>query len=162
MKKILVAVAVGVLLVGTFSIVSAVGKVGKAGKFENILNAQDVERATGISGIKQVPRQPLSNFMNGELNFISRDGSPLLMVQIRPDYMYEALKADTGYFRSTVSGLGDDAFTSPSFDPQFSVNVRKGHYVMVITTNIDPKDKKRTLLGMDQLLKIANVVDQRL
>ena len=162
MKKILVSIVVGALLVGTFSLVSAVGKVSKAGKFENILTAQDVERVTGMSGIMRVPRQPVSTFMNGELNFISRDGSPLLMVQIRPDYVYEDLKADKGYFKSAVSGIGEDAFTSPSFDPQFSVNVRKGQYVMVITTNIDPRNKKRTFLGMDQLLKIANIVDKRL
>jgi hypothetical protein len=156
MKKIwgilLVLLLVGGMLVPVFG----------SGQFDNILTTADVEKATGLSGVKQVPREPLNKFKNGDLNFVQSDGTPILMIQIRPDFVYETMKSDSGYFKAALPGIGEEAFTSPAFDPQFSINMHKGHYVTVVTTHVDPKDKTKTVLKMDQLIAIAKIVASRM
>ena len=139
-----------------------VAPVLATGQFDHILTIAHVEKATGLSGIKQVPREPLNKFRNGDLNFVLPDGTPLLMIQFRPAFMFDAMKADSGYFKTPISGIGEEAFTSPAFDPQFSINLHKGHYVSVVTTNVDPKDKTRTVLNMDKLIAIAKLVASRM
>jgi hypothetical protein len=133
-----------------------------AGQYDHIITAADVEKLTGLTGVKQVPREPLNKFRNGDLNFVTKTDQPLLMIQFRPGFMLETLKADSGYFKAAVKGIGDEAFTSPSFDPQFSLNFRKGQYVAIVTTDIDPKDKKKTMLSMDQLTALAKLVASRM
>jgi hypothetical protein len=133
-----------------------------AGQFDHIISAADVDKATGLTGVKQVPREPLNKFRNGDLNFVQKNDQPLLMVQFRPAFMLETLRSDSGYFKASVPGVGEEAFTSPSFDPQFSINFRKGNTVAIVTTHIDPKDKKKTILSMDQLIALAKLVASRM
>jgi hypothetical protein len=132
-----------------------------AGQFDNIISPADVEKVTGLRGIKQVPRDQTSKFKNGDLNFVAAD-RPILMIEFRPVFVFDAMKADSGYFKKSVPGLAEEAFTSPAFDPQFSVNLRKGRYVAVITTHIDEKDKKRTVLSLDHLISLAKLVASRM
>lgn len=148
-----------VLLIVTSSFLSA--GTSPAGQFDAIISAADVEKVTGMTGVKQVPRDRTSKFKNGDLNFIVID-QPILMIEFRPGFAFEAMKTDSGYYKTPVQGIGEEAFTSPAFDPQFSVNFRKGKYVAVITTHIDGKDKKRTILSMDQLVSLAKLVASRM
>jgi hypothetical protein len=134
----------------------------EAGQFDRIISAADVEKATGLAGVKQVPRDQASKFKNGDLNFVTGSDQPILMIEFRPVFVFDAMKADTGYYKKQVPGLGEEAFTSPAFDPQFSVNLRKGKYVAVVTTHIDPRDRKKTLLTLDQLISLAKLVESRM
>lgn len=154
-RTVMIALAVIVVAV-------LIAPVFASGKFDNLITTSDVERATGLTGVKQVPREQQNKFRNGDINFISRDGQPLLMIEIRPDFVLDAMKADSGYFKAPVNGLGVEAFTSPAFDPQFSINLHKGNYVTVVTTHVDPKDKTKTVLKMDQLIAIAKIVAERM
>lgn len=132
-----------------------------AAQFDNIISAADVEKVTGMKGVKEVPRDRTSKFKNGDLNFIVNN-QPILMIEFRPAFAFDAMKADSGYYKTAMQGIGEEAFTSPAFDPQFSVNFRKGRYVAVITTHIDSKDKKRTILSMDHLVSLAKLVASRM
>jgi hypothetical protein len=156
MKQLLAAVvACGMMICGT------AGKTA-AGQFDNIISSAEVEMVTGLTGVKQVPRDRTSKFKNGDINFIASGDRPVLMIEFRPVFVFEAMKADSGYFKKSIPGLAEEAFTSPAFDPQFSVNLRKGKYVAVITTHIDPKDKKSTVLSLDHLTSLAKLVASRM
>lgn len=141
---------------------------GVAGQFDNVLSVADVEKATGLSGVKQVPRNKAvdgiteNKFLTGDINFVRADNQPILMVQFRPLFILEQLKSDAGYVKAQLQGLGEEAFTSPAFDPQTTVNFKKGNYVVVIATHIDPKDKTKTILKMDQVISLAKIVASRM
>lgn len=156
MKKLLLGAILCIIMTGTWS-----GTAG-AGQFDSIISAGEVEKITGLAGVKQVPRDRASKFKNGDLNFVAGGDHPILMIEFRPVFVFEAMKSDSGYFKKQLAGLGEEAFTSPAFNPQFSVNFRKGRYVAVITTHIDPKDKKRTVLSMDHLISLAKLVASRM
>lgn len=137
-------------------------ETASAGKFDNIISAADVEKITGISEIKQVPRVQSNKFKNGDINFVSARDEPLLMIEFRPAFVFSAMKADSGYFKTSLPGIGEEAFTSPSFDPQFSVNLIKGKHVAVVTTHIDGQDKKKTVIKMEHLIALAKLVAARM
>jgi hypothetical protein len=152
MKKL--AVAVVSLLV----IAGLVGPAFAGGQYDHIISAADVEKATGLTGVKQVPREKLNKFRNGDLNFVMKDDRPILMVQFRPLFLYDQMKADPGYFKTAVPGVGGAAFTSPAFAPQFSVNFIKGGHFAIVTTHVDPKDRTKTVLTMDQVIAVSKLV----
>lgn len=161
MKNLLVLVLVCAFAVGL------VGNV-RAGQYDNIVSAADVERATGLQGIKQVPRvkatdgMTANKLLTGDLNFVRQDGEPVLIIQFRPVFVYDGMKADSGYFKAAVPGIGDEAFLSPSFPPQNAVNIRKGSHVAVVTAHIDPKDSSKTIISLDQLTSVAKLVASRM
>lgn len=129
------------------------------GQFDHVINAADVEKITGLKGVKQVSREKLNKFRNGDLNFLLSNDKPLLMIQFRPSYVFAAMKADS---KASIPGVGEEAFSSPAFDPQFSVNFLKGNYYAIVTTHVDEKDKTKTVLKMDQLIAIAKLVASKM
>ncbi len=162
MKKLVSFFVLSFLIVATV----AVGE-GSAAQFDNIITAADVEQITGMAGVKQVPRQPLDKFRNGDLNFALASGEPVLMVQFRPvqvfdTNVFEYLRTDSGYYKAPLRGIGEQAFTSPAFAPQFAVNFRKGHLFAVVTTHVDPRDHSKTVLKMDHLVTLAKLIASRM
>jgi hypothetical protein len=140
----------------------------QAGQFDNIITAADVEKATGLSGVKQVPRQKAvdgitqNKFLTGDLNFIRSDSQPIIEVQFRPSFAFDQFKGDSGFIKAPVPGLGDEAYTSPAFDPQTTVNFKKGAYFVAVSTHIDPRDKKRSVLKIDQVIAVARIIASRM
>jgi hypothetical protein len=151
-----------VLAVSLLVLAALIAPVFATGQFDNIITTADVEKATGLTGVKQVPREPLDKLRNGDLNFVANGNQPILMIQFRPLFLFETVKADSGYFKTSIPGVGDAAFTSPAFEPQFSVNFIKGNHYAIVTTNIDPKDKTRTILKLDQLITLSKIVASRM
>jgi len=152
MKKLFVMAAALLIIAGL------VAPVFAEGQFDHIISAADVEKATGLAGVKQVSRVKLDKFRNGDLNFMTKDDKPLLMIQFRPLFLFDEMKGDPGYFKAAVPGVGESAFTSPAFAPQFSVNFIKGGHFGIVTTHVDPKDKNKTVLTMDQVVAVAKLV----
>jgi hypothetical protein len=155
MKKLFVTIVSLLLMAGLSSKTSA-------GQFDHIITAPDVEKITGLTGIKQVPRETMNKFKNGDLNFVASSGQPILMIEFRPAFVFDAMKSDSGYYKTPVPDVGEEAFTSPAFDPQFSVNFRKGNYVAVVTTHIDAREKNRTMLTMEHLVSLAKLIASRM
>jgi len=156
MKKILGA------LLSLLIVAGCIAPVFAEGQFDHVITAADVEKATGLTGVKQVARVKLDKFRNGDLNFMTSDDKPLLMIQFRPLFLFDQMKADPGYFKAAVPAVGEAAFTSPAFAPQFSVNFIKGGHFGIVTTHVDPKDKNKTVLTMDQVINLAKVVASKL
>ena len=153
MKKFFLAMMSLAIMAGLSATVYA------EGQFDHVITTADVEKLTGLKGVKQVPREKLNKFRNGDLNFVLSDDKPLLMIQFRPGYVFEAMKADS---KASIPGVGEEAFSSPAFDPQFSVNFLKGNYYAIVTTHVEEKDKTKTVLNMDQLIAIAKLVASKM
>jgi hypothetical protein len=142
--------------------------VNASGKFDNIITAVDVEKATGLTGLKQVPRQKAvdgitaNKFLTGDINFVRSDNQPVIAVQFRPSFAFDQFKGDSGFIKAPVPGVGDEAYTGPSFDPQTNVNFVKGGYYVAVSTHIDPKDKTRAVLKIDQVIAVAKVIASRM
>src|SRR5512134_2386140 len=138
MKKWFVHVVIAV-----FAAATAVSAL--AGQYDTIISATDVEKATGLTGVKQVPRDKAApgytenKLLTGDLNFINKEGQPILMIQFRPSFIYEKFKEDTDYFKAAIPGIGNDAFSSPNYPPQYTVNFVKGSHYAVVSTHLDPK-----------------------
>jgi hypothetical protein len=156
MKKLVLAILSLAIMAGLSATIHA------EGQFDHVITVADVEKITGLKGVKQVPREKLNKFRNGDLNFLLGNDKPLLMVQFRPSYVFAAMKADSGYVKASVPGVGQEAFTSPAFDPQFSINFLKGNYFAIVTTHVDVTDKTKTILKMDQLIAIAKLVASKM
>jgi hypothetical protein len=142
MKRLAVAVVSFLVIAGL------VAPVFAGGQYDHIISAADVEKATGPTGVKQAPREKLSRFRNGDLNFVMKDDRPILMVQFRPLFLYDQMKSDPGYFMAAVPGVGGAAFTTPDFAHQFSVIFIKGDHFAIVTTHVDPKDQNKMVLTM--------------
>ena len=142
--------------------------IAAAGKFDTIISAADVEKATGLTGVKQVPRQKAvegiteNKFLTGDINFVRSDNQPILEIQFRPSFAFDQFKGDSGFIKAPVPGLGEEAYTSPSFDPQTTVNFKKGSYFVAVSTHINPKDKTKTMLKIDQVIAIAKTIASRM
>ncbi|MDH4162130.1 MAG: hypothetical protein OEW15_05500 [Nitrospirota bacterium] len=161
MLKRLISAVIIVCLAGLFSSVSA-------GQFDNIISAADVEKATGLTGVKKVPRDKAApgytenKLLTGDINFVRSDGQPILMIQFRPAFVYDQFKADTEYNKGAVPGIGSDAFSSPVYPPQYTINFVKGNYYAAVTTHLDPKNESKTLIPFDQLTAISKLVASRM
>lgn len=144
------------------------GAVQAQGKFDNIITAADVEKATGLAGLKQVPRAKavegvtVNKFLTGDINFVRSDNQPIIAVQFRPSFAFDQFKGDSGFIKAPVTGLGDEAYTGPSFDPQTNVNFVKGGYYVSVSTHVDPKDKNKAVLKIDQVIAVAKVIASRM
>lgn len=162
MKKWLSLAVCVALALGLFSAVNA------SGRLDNIINASDVEQATGLKGLRQVPRaKPVdgiteNKFLTGDINFVSSNNQPVIEVQFRPSFAFEQFKGDSGFFKTSVPGLGDEAYTGPSFDPQTTVSFLKGRYYVAVATHIDPKDKSRTVLPIEKVIAVAKTIASRM
>lgn len=162
MKKLLLFAVCFVLMAGLLSVVSATGK------FDKIVSAADVEKATGLRGLKQVPRQKAvdgitgNKLLTGDINFVRSDNQPVIAIQFRPAFAFDQFKGDSGFIKSPVKGIGDEAYTGPSFDPQTSVNFVKGGYFVAVATHIDPRDRSKTVLPIDKVIAVAKVVAERM
>ena len=162
MKKLLF------LAVCSFLVVSVLGGVNATGKFDNVITAADVEKATGLTGLKQVPRQKAvdgittNKFLTGDINFVRSDNQPVIAVQFRPSFAFDQFKGDSGFIKAPVAGIGDEAYTGPSFDPQTNVNFVKGGYYVAVATHVDPRDKTRAVLKIDQVIAVAKVIASRM
>jgi len=156
------------LVIGLCLVIGLQANSAKAGQFDNIVSAADVEKATGLTGVKQVPRQKAvegiteNKFLTGDINFVRSDNQPILEVQFRPSFAFDQFKGDSGFIKAPVPGLGEEAFTSPSFDPQTTVNFKKGAYFVAVSTHVNPKDKTKPVLKIDQVIAIAKTIASRM
>jgi len=156
MKRLFTALTI-IMLVTAFMTLPAI-----AGDLTKSLSISDVEKVTGLSGLKLVPRDQKSKVLTGDLNFVDPSGQPVLIIQFRPLFVFEKWKADGGSFKESVSGVGDDAFMGPAFDPQFFVDFKKGDHTVVVSTVISSDDMMKTVLPMEKLIEIGKLIASRI
>jgi hypothetical protein len=86
---------------------------------QSLITVADVEKVSGLIGIKQ-------QVQGDSLTFRTQDNKLVLKVQVRNDRIYKQTKAEKLSFHASVSGIGDDAFDSPSDDLNMGVSSPDG------------------------------------
>lgn len=156
MRKALLALVVAIVLLS-----AALSVFAAAGPYDRYLSVVDVQRLTGLQGVKQVPRDP-SKGAGGDLNFAVGNDRLILMVLFSGVSNYEPSKAQKGYFKSAVAGVGEAAFCGPAADPQYILVFKKKTYCVSVSTYFNFGAKPPTMLTMDQLIAIAKLVASRI
>lgn len=129
--------------------------------YQKLLTISDVESATGVKGLKLVPRNAAKGAA-GDLNFAKADGSLLLMAQFGNADLFKQWKAQEGFYNAAVSGVGDEAFNGPKggIGP-YVLFLRKGAHSVGLSTYLDA-DTMKPMLSQDQLRALAKIVASRL
>jgi hypothetical protein len=124
------------------------------------LTIADVEKATGLSGVKQVAQGSMTG-AGGDLNFVGPDGKLILMVKFATASLYEATKKNQTVFHAVVPDIGDEAFDAPPGAMQYVLYVKKGTKAVSVTSFISTTRPYAPKLTMDQLKALARVVLSR-
>jgi len=128
------------------------------GQLDKYLSIADVQKGTGLSGIRQVPK---SEEADGDLNFARADGMLILSASIYPASAYASAKSSRTGFKSTVQGIGEEAFWGPRDGPPlYILAFRKGAYTIILNTELDSPTSSR--LSMEQLAAIAKLMASRM
>ena len=129
---------------------------------ENLLTVDDVEKATGMKGIKLIPRNPAIG-AGGDLNFALEDNTILLIVAIQNVSMYVEWKKQEGFFYAAVSGIGDEAFEGPSFgEHRYVLIFRKGENAISLSSFFNMEARGKPFLSQEQLRELAKIMISRL
>jgi hypothetical protein len=129
---------------------------------EKLLTANDVEQATGLQGIKLIPRNPVIG-AGGDLNFSLQDNTMILTVAIQDSSMYERWKSEEGFFHSDVSGIGDEAFNGPSFgEYRYVLIFRKGKTAVSLSGFFNTQAGGEPYLNQEKLQALAKIMVSRL
>jgi hypothetical protein len=134
---------------------------GQINPYDKYLTVADIEKATGLSGVKPVPREPQKG-AGGHLNFAGKNGDMLLIASFLTAQEYGFYKHEKSMVKATIPGVGDEALTGPAADPQYMLLARKGDKCVALSTFVDPAAPEKTLLTMDQLIALGKIVIERL
>ncbi len=141
-----------ILIVASALLAGAMCITLPARQFVRFLNAAEVQQATGQKGITQVPATA-----DSDLKFATQDGKVILSVSFLPAGTYAAARSSPKGFKSSLKGVGEDAFVGPANGPPLFVLVfRKGNYTVMLDTELDDSNQPR--LTMEQLTAIAKIV----
>lgn len=129
---------------------------------EGLLSTDDVEKATGVHGLKLIPKNSQMG-AGGDLNFALENNTLVLMVTIQDSSMYEKWKGEEGFFHASVSEIGDEAFEGPSFgEIRYILVFRKGDKAISVTSFINMKAGGKPFLSQEQLRDLAKTITSRL
>lgn len=127
-----------------------------ARQFVRFLKAADIQQATGLKGVTQLP--PTAD---SDLNFASQDGKVILSASFLPASSFAAARSSEKGFKSSLKGVGEEAFVGPANGPPLFVLVfRKGDYTVILNTELD--DSNRPRLTLEQITAIAKIVASRM
>jgi hypothetical protein len=128
--------------------------------FEKYLTGADIEKATGMKGIKPIPRGSAAG-AGGDLNFTDGSGELILMIQFADVKNFAGFKSK--YAKGAVSGVGEQAIQGGSM-PGMADNLlafTKGAHCVVLTAFGDFINKK-VYLTIDQLTALGKLIASRL
>jgi len=128
------------------------------GQLDKYLSVADVQKVTGLTGLRQVPRNEEAD---GDLNYARPDGKIILSVSFYPSSAYASAKSSRTGFKSNVQGIGEEAFLGPRDGPPlFILAFRKGAHTVILNTELE--SSKSTRLSTEQLTAIAKLIASRM
>jgi len=149
------------LLAAVIFVYAAPGVLAQGTPYDKYLTAADIEKATGLTGVKLVPREPRKG-AGGHLNFANAKGDLVLLASFLSAADFNSYKNAPGMVKSQVQGLGDEAFIGPASDLPYMLVVRKGDKCLALSTFADSQKPGANRLTMDQLKAVAKVVIGRM
>ena len=134
------------------------------------LTAADVEKVSGLAGIHAVARMSQPG-AGGALNFVGADNHLVVMVNFGPAELYRRARNQKELnvggtmipmplYHADVSGVGDEAFSSPPGPVQYILYARKGDKAISVSTYLRPGASKG-VLTIDQLKQLASIIFSR-
>jgi len=149
------------LLAAVIFVYAAPGVLAQGTPYDKYLTTADIEKATGLTGVKLVPREPRKG-AGGHLNFANAKGDLILLASFLSAADFNSYKNAPGMVKSQVQGLGDEAFIGPASDLPYMLVVRKADKCLALSTFADPQQPSANRLTMDQLKAVAKVVIGRM
>jgi hypothetical protein len=138
------------------------GLWAQANPYHKYLTAADIEKVTGLTGVKEVPRNPQKG-AGGNLNFADGDGNLILIASFLTAGDFKAYKSEEDMVKETVEGVGEEAFFGPgSSDPPYLLLIRKGDRCLALSTFVSDADPLKTRIPMPQLIAIGKIVIGRM
>lgn len=89
------------------------GSFAQSTKYDKYLTVADIQKVTGLTGIKQVPRDPKKG-AGGHLNFADGKGNMILLASFLTSEEFDFYKSEEGLVKEKIPGLGDEAFSGPA------------------------------------------------
>jgi hypothetical protein len=139
---------------------SVLGAWALAGSFQyaKFLTVADIEKVTGLQGVNSMPK---SQDADGDLNFSRQDGKLLLSATFLPANAYVGYKSSKEGFKSTVPGVGEEAFIGPAGNsPSYILVFRKGEYAVLLNTELEKGTTTR--LPIEHLIALGKIIASRM
>ncbi|HEX3047143.1 MAG TPA: hypothetical protein VHY08_20485 [Bacillota bacterium] len=159
MKKLLsIAILMMVFCLITSVAWSAPRKVTKVSEY---LTAVDIEKISSLKGVKLIAKDP-SIGAGGDLNFATSEKKMIVMIQVVAKSYYNSYKEM--YYKAEVKALGDQAIECATIPKSASnmVVFAKGTQCIALTAFANPKDFSKNMLTVEQLIKLAKIIDSRI
>ena len=128
---------------------------------EELITVAEVEKTSKIEGVQVVARDAKPG-ATGDVNFANEAGGVFLVVTLGTSDQFDESKTGDTYGKA-VSGIADEAYLGPKESLSKTPNklvFRKGNDSVALTTFFTAPDK--TVLSIDQLEEIANIIAGRL
>jgi hypothetical protein len=127
-------------------------------QYAQFLTIQDIEKVTGLKGVNLVAK---SADADGDLNFARKDGKLILSASFLPASAYVGAKSSRDGFKSTIPGIGEEAFIGPAGDsPSFILVFRKAAYTVLLNTELENETRAR--MTLEQLTALAKIISSRM
>jgi len=141
---------------------ACLASTSQAGTYEKYLSADEVKTVAGMDAVTLKPEKDTE-----PLKFTNGGGSPILSVRFATAKTYNKEEAKKiGIFKESLSGIGEDAFSSPSADPQYSLYFKKGPLAVTLTAfyNANSKSGAPTpyFFTIDQLKELAKRIASKI
>ncbi|MDH7513659.1 MAG: hypothetical protein QHH14_12005 [Clostridiales bacterium] len=149
------------ILVLIFSLLLIPGLFAQPTEYDKYLTVADIQKVTGLTGIKQVPRDPKKG-AGGHLNFADEKGNMILLASFLTAEEFDFYKSEEGLVKEKIPGLGDEAFSGPAAGTPYMVVMRKGSKGAALSTFFETAEMTATRLSMDHLISLSKIVLSRL
>lgn len=137
------------------------GSFAQSTKYDKYLTVADIQKVTGLTGIKQVPRDPKKG-AGGHLNFADGKGNMILLASFLTSEEFDFYKSEEGLVKEKIPGLGDEAFSGPATGTPYMLVMRKGSKSVALSTFFETAEMMATRLSMDHLISLSKIVLSRL
>lgn len=137
------------------------GSFAQSTEYDKYLTVADIQKVTGLTGIKQVPRDPKKG-AGGHLNFADGKGHMLLLASFLTAEEFDFYKSEEGLVKEKIPGLGDEAFSGPATGTPYMLVMREGAKGVALSTFFETAEMTATRLSMDHLISLGKIVLSRL
>jgi hypothetical protein len=149
---------ISILAAGFLCVTLGIVVLAYSYQYAKFVTIQDIEKVTGLKGVNMMAK---SADADGDLNFARQDGKLILSATFLPASAYVGAKSSKAGFKSTISGIGEEAFIGPAGDsPSYMLVFHKAAYTVILNTELENETRAR--LTLEQLTALAKIISSRM
>jgi hypothetical protein len=129
---------------------------------ETLLTVADVEQASGLTGLKLVPRDSTQDAV-GRLNFATADGTLIAILSIGDAVAFDQSLQGMSFARETT-GTGDMSYVGPAPEVSKVLTIfaaAKGDHAVIMKTFPKTAGASETWLTVEQMQSLVGLALQR-